>query len=57
MHSRGLLGSIGMGNAHPSSVKIAIYDVVTRHLQCRIDTPAAVAQLRQAIARHRGADR
>ncbi|WP_234387365.1 ABC transporter substrate-binding protein [Paracidovorax avenae] len=54
---RTLLGSIGMGNAHPSSVKIAIYDVVTRHLQSRIDTPAAVAALRQAIARHRGADR
>ncbi|MDA8522646.1 ABC transporter substrate-binding protein [Acidovorax sp. NCPPB 4044] len=50
---RTLLGSIGMGNAHPSAVKVAIYDVVTRHLQRRIDTPTAVAALREAIARHR----
>lgn len=48
---RTLMGSIAMGNAHPSAVKAAVYDVVTRHLQGRLDTPGAVAALRAAIAR------
>ena len=44
------MGSIAMGNANPPVAKTAIYDVVTQHLQGRLDTAAAVAALRQAVA-------
>ena len=46
-----------MGNAHPSAVKTAIYDVVTRHLQGRLDTAGAVAALRLAVATSTGDDK
>lgn len=46
---RAMLGSIAMGNANPPIVKVAIYDVVSRHLQGQLDTPSAVAALRREI--------
>ena len=54
---RAMMGSIAMGNAHPSAVKTAIYDVVTRHLQGRLDTAGAVAALRLAVATSTGDDK
>ena len=46
---RTLMGSIAMGNAHPTEVKTAIYDVVTRHLRGALSDGEAVVQLRQAL--------
>lgn len=47
---RTLMGSIAMGNAHPTEVKTAIYDVVTRHLRGTLSDGEAAAQLRQALS-------
>ncbi|MBY0411808.1 MAG: ABC transporter substrate-binding protein [Burkholderiaceae bacterium] len=46
---RTIMGSVAMGNANPPAVKVAIYKVVSDHLQGRINDIQAVKQLQQAI--------
>ncbi|WP_325515115.1 ABC transporter substrate-binding protein [Oxalicibacterium sp.] len=46
---RTMMGSIAMGNANIPPVKVAIYDVVTRHFTRQIGTDQAVIELRNAI--------
>ncbi|QLF91699.1 carbohydrate ABC transporter substrate-binding protein [Pseudomonas sp. ABC1] len=46
---RAMLGSIAMGNANPSYVKTAIYDVVSRHLRGQLDDAEAARLLYQAL--------
>lgn len=46
---RTLMGSIAMGNAHPSVTKQAIYATVSEHLYGNISDAQAAVQLKQAI--------
>lgn len=50
---RTMMGSIAMGNANIPPVKVAIYDVVTRHFNKQITTDQAVVELRKAIMKNR----
>ncbi|WP_226446877.1 ABC transporter substrate-binding protein [Acidovorax radicis] len=46
---RTVLGSIAMGNANPAAVKTAIYQVVTNHLQGKMNDEEAASLLRKAL--------
>lgn len=48
--SGNLAGSLAHGHAQPSSVKEAVFDVVTQHLNGQITTDQALERLPQAIA-------
>lgn len=48
---RTVMGSIAMGNANPSAVKNALYQVISDHLMARIDNAQAVSRLEQIIKR------
>ena len=48
--SGNLAGSLAHGHAQPSSVKEAVFDVVTQHLNGQITTDQALERLPQAVA-------
>ena len=48
--SGNLAGSLAHGHAQPSSVKEAVFDVVTQHLNGQISTDQALERLPQAVA-------
>ncbi len=48
--SGNLAGSLAHGHAQPSSVKEAVFDVVTQHLNGQINTDQALERLPQAVA-------
>jgi glucose/mannose transport system substrate-binding protein len=47
-----MMGSIAMGNANPSPVKSAIYQVVSEHLLGQTDDTEASRRLRAVINTH-----
>src|SRR3546814_12069433 len=52
-----LAGSLAHGHAQPSSVKEAVFDVVTQHLNGQLTTDEALERLPQAVAAARSEER